>query len=109
MRHFCEKLRANRILPIELTRLLRVWSPDSGFRDQYARPCAGRAARIVQTFLLRKTGKGESLQIRRHSRGKRMPTMFTKLDGLANNTCSIALAIVTIYLAAQIIIYLTGL
>ncbi|AHE52074.1 hypothetical protein NX02_01545 [Sphingomonas sanxanigenens DSM 19645 = NX02] len=38
-----------------------------------------------------------------------MPTMFTKLDGLANNTCSIALAIVTIYLAAQIIIYLTGL
>ena len=35
--------------------------------------------------------------------------MFTKLDGVANNTCTIALAVVAIYLAAQIIIYLTGL
>ena len=34
--------------------------------------------------------------------------MISKLDGLANNTCSIALAIVAIYLVAQILIYLLG-
>ena len=44
-----------------------------------------------------------------HQEGMRVSTMLTKLDGLANNTCSIALAVVAIYLAAQIIIYVAGL